>query len=156
MLHLLAEWKNNSNSLQVTNMPSIIRGKCFHYPVQDNEQLNVLNGDTEHKTSTFIPNLRQWKDISNTTIINKVDTLACFTRIRNYIWVTGGLGTCGNQTFEIDSKHCICKIIIRQNKRYHWNSPILSLEYEQKEMDSRTRIEQILSFCKGYLNYHLS
>ena len=58
--------------------------------------MNVLNGDSEYKTSTFIPNLHKWKDISNTSIINKVDTLACFTRIRNYIWVTGGLGTCGN------------------------------------------------------------
>ena len=147
MSHLLAEWKNHSNSLQVTNMPSIQRGNCFHYPVQDKEQLNILNGDSEHKTSAFIPNLHQWKDISNTSIINKVDTLACFARIRNYIWVTGGLGTCGNQIFEIDSKHCICKFIIRQNKRYYWNSPIISLEFEQKEMDSRTNIEQVLSLC---------
>ena len=103
IFYLLAEWKNHSNSLQVTNMPSIICGNCFHYPVQDNEQLNVLNGDSEHKTSTFIPNLHQWKDISNTSIIRKVDTLACFTRIRNYIWVTGGLGSCGEQISELVS-----------------------------------------------------
>ena len=95
MSYLITEWKNNSNSLQVKNMPSINSGNCFYYPVQYNDQLIVINGDSKHKTNTFIPNKREWKAIANTSITNEVDSLASITRIRNYIWVAGGLGTCG-------------------------------------------------------------
>ena len=92
---LFAEWKSHSNNLQVTNMPSIRRGNCFHYPVQSNDRLNLLNGNSDHNTYTFIPNHWKWKDIANTSIINNADSLSSFTRIKNYIWATGGLGTCG-------------------------------------------------------------
>ena len=94
---LLTEWKNDSNNLDVRNMPGIKSGYCFYHPVLYNNQLNVLNGDSDHKTNTFIPNQWEWKGIANTSIIDKVDSLACITRIRDYLWVTGGLGTCGKE-----------------------------------------------------------
>ena len=84
-------------------MPNINSGNCFHYTVQYNNQLNVLNGDSEHKTNTFILNQWKWKDIANTSIIHDVNSLASITRIRNYIWVAGGLGTCGKQKSETDT-----------------------------------------------------
>ena len=97
MISICTEWKNGSNNLQVRNMPEIKSGNCFYFPVQYNHQLNVLNGDSEHKTNTFILNQWKWKDIANTSIIHDVNSLASITRIRNYIWVTGGLETCGKQ-----------------------------------------------------------
>ena len=75
-------------------MPKLKPHDCFHYPVQDMDRLYALNGYSFHETMSFIPNLNTWKDIGGTNILNNVDSYASFARIRNYIWVAGGLGTC--------------------------------------------------------------
>ena len=89
----LSEWNKNSSNLLVTSMPKLKPQDCFHYPIQDMDRLYALNGYSSHETMSFIPNLNMWKDISGTNILSNTDSYASFTRIRNYIWVAGGLGT---------------------------------------------------------------
>ena len=95
MLFLLSEWNKNSSNLLVTNMPKLKPHDCFHYPIQDMDRLYALNGYSSHETMAFIPNLNMWKDIGGTNILSNTDSYASFARIRDYIWVAGGLGkTC--------------------------------------------------------------
>ena len=81
-------------------MPKLKPHDCFHYPIQDMDRLYALNGYSSHETMAFIPNLNTWKDIGGTNILSNADSYASFTRIRDYIWVAGGLGTTCNPFHE--------------------------------------------------------
>ena len=113
-------------------MPKLKAHDCFYYPIQDMDRFYALNGYASHETMAFIPNLNIWKDIGGTNILSNVDSYASFTRIRNFIWVAGGLGTCDpftasqqtwNGTYQsylwkIDKKKWIQGPVLKKSYRY--------------------------------------
>ena len=78
----------------------------------------------------FIPNLNIWKDIGGTNILSNVDSYASFTRIRNYIWVAGGLGDCNPIGGYLDNyKGTHQSYLWKMDKKKWIKGPVLKKSY---------------------------